>query len=561
MEENKKYYNLSNPQKSIWLTEQHYINTNVGNIVGILDFKENINIELLKEAVNLVVEKNEALRTGFIFLDGELKQFIKDFESFNIDILEMQNPIEYIKEFSNIQFDMEKDMLFHFEIIKLNNNTIKLISRFHHIITDAWSLSLIISEIVEIYTKLQNKTDMIDKYYGYSNYIEDEKKYIVSDKYFKDQSYWNEIYDTEPQILNFKKIENKNIANAKRFEYVLEQKISDKIKTYCKENNISTYCFFLTCLQLYISKGFNIEDVIIGNPFLNRKNHKERQSIGMYVNTLPIRLKTDYEKSIKELLKENNTIIRNTLKHEQYPYNDILEYVKDKYNINQNLYNVLFSYQNAQDNRKDTKLKYSTQWVFNNNISDNLEMHIHDRDDNGTFNIVYDYQENVFTNNQIDKLNKRYSNIINQLLSGKKHLVKDIEIISKEEKNKILDIYNDTYLNFSKERQLKSVYNVILNNNKHKSNNIALEENESKITYKELFERVNKLANLLKEKFEIKENENIGIITDKSIDTIIRNTCNIKNKLYCSSNRSELSDYKKRIYDIKCRNKNNTIHK
>lgn len=528
MEEKKKYYNLSNPQKSIWLTEQHYTNTNVGNIVGILDFEENINIELLKKAVNLVVENNEALRTGFVFIDGELKQTIKEFESFNIDIMEMQNPIEYIKDFSNIQFDLEKDTLFHFEIIKLNNNVIKLISRFHHIITDAWSLSLIISEIVEIYTKLQYGTKIFDKYYSYSDYIEDEKKYIVSDKYFKDQNYWNEIFNTEPQILNFKKIENKNIARAKRFECILDKKLSDKIKKHCKENNLSTYCFFLTCLQLYISKEFNIEDIIIGNPFLNRKNHKERESIGMYVNTLPIRLKTDYEKTIMELLKENNTIIRNTLKHEQYPYNDILEYVKDKYNINQNLYNVLFSYQNAQDNRKNTELKYSTEWVFNNNIGDNLEMHIHDRDDNGTFNIVYDYQENIFTNEQINKLNERYNNIINQLLDKKKKLVKDIEIISKKEKNKILNIYNNTYMSFSKEKQLKSVYNIILNNNRNKSNNIALEDSESKITYKELFERINKLSNLLKEKFEIKENENIGIITDKSIDTIIRNTCNIK---------------------------------
>lgn len=527
--EEKKKYNLSNTQKSIWLTEQHYIDTNVGNIVGILDFKENINIELLKKAVNLVVEKNEALITGFVFIDGELKQFIKDFENFDIDIMEMQNPIEYIKDFSNIRFNLEKDMLFHFEIIKLNDNKIKLISRFHHIITDAWSLSLIISEIVKIYTDLKSGIGIFDNYYSYSNYIEDEKKYIISDKYFKDQIYWNEVFNTEPQILNFNKIENKNIANAERFQYILDKKMSDKIKKYCNENKISTYCFFLTCLQLYISKEFNIEDVIIGNPFLNRKNHKERESIGMYVNTLPIRFKTDYEKNIIDLLRENNTIIRNTLKHEQYPYNDILEYVKDKYNINQNLYNVLFSYQNAQDNRKNTELKYSTQWVFNNNIADNLEMHIHDRDDNGTFNIVYDYQQNVFKEEQIHKLNERYNYIINQLLSNKKSIVKDIEIISKEEKDKILNVYNDTYISFLKEKQLKNVYNVILNNNKHKTNNIALEDNEIKITYKELFERVNKLSNLLKENFEIKENENIGIITDKSIDTIIRNTCNIKN--------------------------------
>ncbi|MDO5556368.1 MAG: amino acid adenylation domain-containing protein [Clostridia bacterium] len=517
----KKEYNLTNPQKSIWLTEQHYINTNVGNIVGILNFEDAINLNNLKLAVNLLVSKNDALRIGFHIEDGYVKQYIQEFKKFDIEILNIQNEKEYIKDFSKIKFDITRDNLYHFEIIK-QKNKIQLISRFHHIVTDAWSLSLIISEIVDIYNKIEtNEIESLDEYYSYINYIESEKDYLNSDKYFKDQNYWNYIYSTEPQILTLNKVSNKNIAEANRLENELDSAISELINRYCKENSISIYCFFLTCLQIYVSKNYRQDDIVIGNPFLNRRNHKERTSIGMYVNTLPVRLKMEHEETIEELLKQNNSIIRNTLKHEKYPYNDILEYVKNKYNINQNLYNILFSFQNAQDNRKESDIKYTTDWIFNNNIADNLEIHIHDRDDNGTFNIVYDYQTNVFNDFEMQKMNKSYINIMKQVLNNKAILVKDIELINEDEKRKIICEYNNTNVDFSKEFEFKNVYNFILNNSKKNLNNIALEDERNQITYKELFERVDKLAHYLKEKYKIQENENIGILTDKNIDTII----------------------------------------
>lgn len=522
MEENEEFYNLTNPQKSIWLTEQHYSNTNVGNIVGALEFRQHIDIEKLKSAVNIVVKNNDALRIGFLMVDGEMQQYIKEYEKFDIETLEIINFEEYMKDFSNIRFDIQNEMLYHFEILKLKNNKLKLITRLHHMVTDAWSLSLIISEIVETYTKLENNNEEIcNEYYSYKNYIKDEKEYIVSDKYFQDQNYWNNIYNTEPQILNFNKEQYKNIAEANRIEYKLNRNTSNLIQIFCKNNNITPYCLFLTALQVYISKNFNIEDVIIGNPFLNRKNHKERESIGMYVNTLPLRLNTNYDSTIIDLLKTNNTLIRNALRHEQYPNNDILQYVKDKYNINQNLYNILFSYQNAQDNRKISEIQYSTQWIFNNNIADNLELHIHDRDDNGTFNIVYDYQKNVFTENQIKNLNIKYTNIIKQIINNKIEKVNEIQIITKKEKYKILNIYNNTCRRFEKEYKLQNVYNVIINNNKHNLENIALEDSNEKITYGELIQRVNKLANYLEKKYDIQEKQNIGIVADKGIDTII----------------------------------------
>ena len=67
---------------------------------------------------------------------------------------------------------------------------------------------------------------------------------------------------------------------------------------------------------------------------------------------------------------------------------------------------------NAKDNRKNSEIDYSTKWVFNNNIADNMQIHVDDRDDEGTFNISIDYQVNIFDKKEILNLYNIYLEII-----------------------------------------------------------------------------------------------------------------------------------------------------
>ena len=520
--ENKEY-NLSNEQNNIWLIEKYYTNTNVNNIAGLINFKQSVDIELLKKSVNILVQKNEALRFRFINKNGELVQYVEKYIPFDIEVLEIQNTKEYIKEFAKTKFQIDKENLYHFEIIiNKRNQEIKLISRFHHIITDAWSLSLIISEIIKIYSDLKNDVQISDdEFYPYTKFIENEESYINSERYYKDKAYWNEVYEAEPQILKFKNDKDKSDGYAERKQFKIDKKTSLNIKEFCDENSIRSYCFFLTCVQLLLNKKYNIDDAIIGNPFLNRKDKNEREAIGAFINTLPVRLKSSDEDIIIDLLRKNNRIALNCLRHEKYPYNEILDFVKNKYGINQNLYNVLFSYQNAKDNRKEADIEYSTEWIFNNIIADDLQIHIHDRDDNGVYYVVYDYKKNIFNASEIEEINKIYINILRQILNNKEIKVKEISILDENEKNIILNKFNNKKMNFEKELNLENIYNLILDLNASNLNKIAIKTENESITYKELFERVNKFANYLKTKYSVKENENIGIIAEKNINTII----------------------------------------
>ena len=72
-------YNLTNPQKSIWLTEQYYKGSNINNICGSLTIKQPLDFEKFKQAIQLFVENNSSFRICLKMDNNEIKQYVKDF--------------------------------------------------------------------------------------------------------------------------------------------------------------------------------------------------------------------------------------------------------------------------------------------------------------------------------------------------------------------------------------------------------------------------------------------------------------------------------------------------
>ena len=150
-------YNLTNPQKSIWLTEQYYKGSNINNICGSLTIKQPLDFEKFKQAIQLFVENNSSFRICLKMDNNEIKQYVKDFSYFDIDIIDLKDE-KSVKEYEHYLaslplFDFDK-LLFKFVIFRLPNGYGGFIINTHHIISDSWSLGITVNEIINYYSSL-----------------------------------------------------------------------------------------------------------------------------------------------------------------------------------------------------------------------------------------------------------------------------------------------------------------------------------------------------------------------------------------------------------------------
>lgn len=518
--ENK--YNLTFPQQNIWLVNSLYNNSKANLITGIININKDFNVDYCKEAINNIIKNNDIMRINIV-LDGKIPyQVVKQYQYQDIDIVDMQNFSKididkYINKYKKQDIDILSKKLFEFKILKYKENKGAVLLKMHHIISDAWSYSKIIEQFVKYYTSLENN-DVIDyiEVPGYIEFVNTTLDYKNSEKYKRDEEFWSEyLIGFEDKVTLKDRIKNINNTSS-RYNVKLKKDTNDKILEYCKENKISPYVMFLAALSTYMYRIKDKNDFVIGTPSLNRANFKEKQMIGMFVSTLPLRVKIQENEKFLDVAHD---ISRNTMsifRHQKYPYINTLKNVRNKNNINNNLYGIILSYQNARVEFED-KEKYDTKWYENDFQNEDLQIHILDMDSTGILEINYDYLNELFDEIEIEYLHTRIMAIIEHAILDKEINVENIEIMSKKEKDKILYEFNDTKVDYPKD---KSVIELFEEQVEKTPDNIALIFEDKKITYKELNERANSLANYLIYN-GIRVNDKIALLMKRSEKLII----------------------------------------
>jgi len=518
----RESYELTNPQMSIWNMEEYFKGTTINNICTSAIVYEKIDEKVLKQAINKVVEKNDCFRIQIHMENGIPMQSIMEFEVFDIETVYIKNEVELReieKQEVTYKFNILNSYLFKFKIAVFENGFGAIILTVNHIISDSWSLGLVIQNILKEYHALKNNEILEESNTSYVQYIKSEEEYKKSEKYQLDKKFWDNTFETIPEITmlpSTKEISNKFTYKAKRETFVFNKKIIQSIEKYCETNKISIFNFLMSIYSIYVGRISNLEDFVIGTPILNRTNYKEKQTMGMFVNMVPVRINIKNTEKFTEFAHSFGINMMGFLKHQRYSYEQILHDIRKKDANIPSLYNILISYQVTKAFKKELGL-YKTDWVFNNYLSSDFNIHISDINDTGELIIYYDYLIDKYNADDIEDMHERIENMIMQVTENNDILLNQIEIITNDEKNKIIYEFNKTDLDYDKSITIVDMFEEQV---KKTPDNIAVVFEEKSITYKELNEKANSLAFYLR-KSGIGRNDLVGIMVNRSIEMIV----------------------------------------
>jgi len=521
MESNKRcYYDLTHSQKRIWYIDKVNLDSPLHNIGGCLKINEDIDIEKLKETINIVIRENKGLRLRFTEREGQPVQYIYDFKEENIDYIDFtkyeETTIKHEKWSENLfkkSFQLEDSKLYYFAIYKINEKKYGILLNIHHIISDGWSISLIEKQICKIYNNLvKNETIYQGEYYSYIDFIKAEKEYLNSDRFIKNKNFWNEKFKSIPEDFLYK---TSNSLEGKRQIFNIDSNLSKEIKGFVEDKKCSLNTFFITILLIYINKITYKKDLVIGTPVFNRTSKKQKNMVGMFTSTVPFRFTLDTELNIDDLIKLINKEIKLCLLNQKYPY-DLL--IKDL-ELNKKGYDSLFkmsvNYYNSKFINEIDAIEVETQEYYCGNQSYSLQLTISEwQDDNITLN--FDYKISDYSEQEIKVMHNSMNNIIKEILLKKNLQVKNIKLLSDEEINhKIykLNSINSVYPS-------KTVHKLFEEQVSKTPDKVALEFREERLTYNELNEKANQLANYLREN-GIRKESIVGIMIGHSIELVI----------------------------------------
>ena len=522
METIRNYYELSQPQKSIWYLEQKYPGISMNIVAGNLRLKGDIDYPAFIQAIKLFIKNNEGLHIHFSENDGEVRQYAVPYEENDIDFFDFSQSggfdalYKWDEAQTKIPFPLIDSDLFYFAVFKIDEQTGGTYAKLHHLISDAWTMSIYGNEIMAYYSAIKEGKSFEDKPWpSFFEHLESEKKYEVSQRFVQDREYWNSKFETCPDtsVLKPQALQTDSIVS-KRKTFVLPEKLSGLIWKSRSESNASVFTMFMSALSLYIYRTTGNDDIVLGTTTLNRINAREKATVGMFVSVAaPMRIRIDDSWSFGELSEAMSRECLSVLKHQKYPYNYLLRDLNKKHRLTNRLYDIVLNYQN-------TKIKgegFETRWHFQGYQVESLIIHVNDRDDSGKFVINYDFLTDVYDVREIEELHHHVISLLWHAMDNPGKPVSRLEMLSEKEKYRILNIFNDTTAYFPRE---KTLHEFLYAQAEKTPDYVAVICGDKRMTYREVNEKSNQLARVLRDK-GVCEDTVVGISLFRSFEMII----------------------------------------
>ena len=514
-----KFYQVSSSQKRIYYASKVAgSSSTLYNIPGAILLEGNVDSKKIEKCFNTLVNRHEALRTYFEMNGESVVQKIADKFEFTLDILNNEN-FEHLHtlfdEFVK-PFDLSKAPLFRAKLIKFANKKSALFVDMHHIISDGTSLSIFTDELCKLY----NDETLPELKLTYKDFAIFENELLSTGKLEKAEKYWLEQFKGEIPVLNLptnyprpavQSFEGKKIYTS------INKDITKKINVISNKLGITPYILLLSCYYILLSKYTFQDDIVVGTPIIGREHSDLNNLIGMFVNTLALRNTVDIKSSFKNYVFKIKENVLNAYKYQAYPFNELVNKLNIKRDTSRNpLFDTMFIYQNngyKEINLNGIKAQY---YIPDTNISKfDLSLEAVPKDEQ--INLSFEYATKLFDENFINNLSSHYLTIINSVLENIDIRISDIDMLSKEEKNKILYEFNNTKVDYPTDKTIVQLFEEQV---KNFPDNIAVVFEGEKLTYKELNEKANRLANFLIDK-GLKRNEIVSIFLDKSLESIV----------------------------------------
>ncbi len=515
--EEKEYYPLSSAQKRMYTLQQFEENSTSYNIPMVMTIEGELDKTRLEEVFNKLIQRHEALRTSFEVIEGEPVQVVNKEVSSKIEYIEADK--EKASEIAEVfvkAFDLSKAPLIRVGLAKINDKEYILMIDMHHIISDGTSMGILTKEFIELY----DGKELAKLRIQYKDFAAWQNDLFKSGEIKKQEEYWLKAFDGEVPVLNMptdyqrpsiQSFEGNNI------NFELNEELTDKLKQIAKETGSTMYMVLLSACTVLLSKYSGQEDIIIGSPIAGRPHADLESIMGMFVNTLAMRNYPESNKTFKEFLTEVKTSSLQAFENQDYQFEELVDKLNKTRDLSRNpVFDVMFTMQNMDTGEMQIEGLSFKPYEIDNNIA-KFDMTIIATELSKTIGLNLNYCTRLFSKQTIENMSKHLISILNSIANNTNLGLSEIEMLTEEEKYKLLVEFNNTKVEYQKDKIIQQLFEEQVEKT---PSNIAVVYKEEKLTYKALNEKANIIARILRNK-GIKQNEIVGIMVEGSTEMIV----------------------------------------
>jgi hypothetical protein len=311
----------------------------------------------LREALDRIVVRHEALRTRFVSVDGEAEQRITPIEASHFHLVEhdlrdrvgAKEELEgLIAEEASATFDLEQGPLIRGRLIRESEDEHVLLITMHHVVSDGWSMGVMVNELSTLYgAYLRGDPDPLPKLeVQYADYAVWQRKWMEGGVQQEQSSYWKEVLAGAPEVLELPFDHPRPVEQNYAGAFIgleLGEELASGLKELSRRHGATLYMTLLTGWAALLGRLSGQQDVVVGTPVANRGRSEIEGLIGFFVNTLALRLDLGGAPTVSELLARVKMQALAAQEHQDIPFEQVVEMVGPGRSLSQSpIFQVMF---------------------------------------------------------------------------------------------------------------------------------------------------------------------------------------------------------------------------
>lgn len=492
-------YPLSKIQEQFWILANLNPKDSAYNIPMVYRLKGRFETNAFKRALQTVIENHKILSSRIVKSNGNpsiLVDINVEIENyFNVvefpDIYSEQGLKEYIRNEVNHPFKIEGDYLFRIKLFKFNDMDF-LSFVFHHIIIDLHSKNILVSELSKHYrlnvtSQAEDNEVLTSNYFHYTN---ENNYWLQSEQALKMKNQWNNVLSEPLDQLELPKsinnlTDNLTEGNRKYFEFT--NSLSTQINAFAKNNNITPFVCLLSSWATFLHRITGQKKFSIGVPFTNRRGSKYKNTIGCFVNILPLIIEFNNDTHFNNVIGQVRSGLLKNHRKQEVPFLEIQNMLKAR---NNNIFQTGFTFE------PPSKLELEglqTQNILIERKGTQLEMFMILWELDGIFCGYLEYDNLKFNSNTAKKHIEAYQNFVRLLCEENTLKVNSIDILTNIDKT-FIENFNNTHCKFEDSICIHEKFEIQV---VRTPSAIALQCEKYTFSYRETEKHINRLANYL----------------------------------------------------------------
>ncbi len=521
-------------QERMWFLTHMDPDQPVYNVPTHMRLQGLLDIEMLEKSIGKLIERHESLRTFFPMVNGQMEQRILPNHRVTLPIIDLrdmpQGQREKVaeeimdKEFKEV-FDLTaEEPLVRVKLLRLQESENILIINMHHIISDGWSVEILIRDLGTIYQGMQEAGDafeMPEMPVQYSDYAQWQRQQIDTGLVDDQLGYWQEKLAGAPQILELpldKPRPSRQTFAGKVHRVYLPEDLTTKLRQFNNKEQLTLFMTLLATFQLMLQRYSGQDDFLVGTTVAGRNRADVESLVGCFINSLILRASFAEGMEVCHFLQQVRETALGAFDNQDIPFEKLVEIMQPERNLAINpLIQVLLVLQNVPKSAV-TLPPVTGTWSYGTTGTSKFDLSFYIDETEKNLRLSIEYNANLFDSSTIERMAQHYETLLYNLIQASATTkIYQLGVMPNSEKAMILQEWNTTKIELPAEMCLQQQFEKIVEQYPNKT---AVTYESERLSYQELNHKANQVAHYLLSQ-NVQAEQFVGICMERSAEMMI----------------------------------------